>query len=449
MKLWQQQSNLHPDVEKFTTGRDRELDVWLAPFDVLGSLAHVTMLGEAGLLSPQEEQQLKTALREIYHQIEKGSFVLEEGVEDIHSQIELMLTRKLGDTGKKIHTGRSRNDQVLTDIRLFLRHEIKHLTVLINRLFDLLLARAETHKEILIPGYTHSQPAMPSSFGLWFSAWAESLADDMIMLEAAYRIINKNPLGSAAGYGSPFPLNRRRTTELLGFDELNYNVVYAQMGRGKTERVVATALAQVASTLSRLANDVVLFVNPQFGFLRLPDELTTGSSIMPHKKNPDVFELIRAWCNELQALPTTVSIVGINLMSGYHRDYQVLKELLFPSFRKLADCMKITQLMLEQMQVREDVLSDKRYDELFGVEEINRLVMQGIPFREAYLKVKQALADGTFCPQRNLHHTHEGSLGNLCLPEIKRLMEETMVRFDFARTEEALENLLLDRAAHR
>lgn len=442
MKLWQQKSHSHPDVEQFTTGRDREFDLWLAPFDVLGSLAHVIMLGETGLLTHQETQQLTAALREIYQQIEQGQFVLEEGVEDVHSQVELMLTRKLGDTGKKIHTGRSRNDQVLTDIRLFVRHEIQSLTRLICELFELLLSLAKKHKDVLIPGYTHSQPAMPSSFGLWFSAWAESLTDDVMMLETAYRIINKNPLGSAAGYGSPFPLNRRRTTELLGFDDMNYNVVYAQMGRGKTERIVATALAQVAATLSRLATDVVLFVNPQFGFLRLPDELTTGSSIMPHKKNPDVFELIRAWCNELQALPNTITLIGVNLMSGYHRDYQVLKELLFPSFRKLSECLKITHLMLQQIQVCEDVLSDKRYDDVFSVEEINRLVLQGIPFREAYLKVKQALADGTFSPQRSLHHTHEGSIGNLCLPEIKKMMEETLNRLNFGRAEEAIIQLL-------
>jgi argininosuccinate lyase len=442
MKLWQQQPHLHPLVEQFTTGRDRELDLWLAPFDVLGSLAHVTMLGETGLLNPEETKQLKAALREIYEQIEKGQFVIEEGVEDIHSQVELLLIRKLGDAGKKIHTGRSRNDQVLTDIRLFVRKETEHLTGLVEQLFELLLTRAEKHKDTLLPGYTHSQPAMPSSFGLWFSAWAESLVDDLIMLEAAYRIINKNPLGSAAGYGSPFPLNRRRTTELLGFNDLNYNVVYAQMGRGKTERIVAAAMAQLASTLSRLATDVILFVNPQFGFLRLPDELTTGSSIMPHKKNPDVFELIRAWCNELQALPNTIAMIGINLMSGYHRDYQVLKELLFPSMHRLASCLDITRLMLQHMEVREDALTGHSLDELFSVEEVNRLVMQGVPFREAYLRVKQAIADGTFSPGRTVKHTHEGSSGNLCLPEIRRMKDEVMKHFRFEQAHEALGKLL-------
>lgn len=442
MKLWQQQPHTHPDVDKFTTGRDRELDLWLAPFDVLGTLAHVTMLGEAGLLSPQETQQLLTALREIYLRIENGQFELEEGVEDVHSQIELMLTRQLGDAGKKIHTGRSRNDQVLTDIRLFTRHELHQISRLIRQLFDLLLSLAEKHKDVLIPGYTHSQPAMPSSFGLWFSSWAESLVDDLIFMEAAYRIINKNPLGSAAGYGSPFPLNRKRTTELLGFDNLNYNVVYAQMGRGRTERITAVALSQAASTLSRMATDVILFVNPQFGFLRLPDELTTGSSIMPHKKNPDVFELIRAWCNELQALPNTVSMVSANLMSGYHRDYQVLKDLLFPSFRKLSECLAITHLMLEHIQAREDVLSDKKYDDLFSVEEINRLVLQGVPFREAYNRVKQALAEGTLRPQKNLNHTLEGSLGNLCLDEIRKMMDEAFRRFDFNKAHQAINKLL-------
>ncbi|MCS6973761.1 MAG: argininosuccinate lyase [Cyclobacteriaceae bacterium] len=442
MKLWQKHSTLHPDMEKFTAGRDREFDLWLAPWDVIGSLAHVIMLGETGLLTPEETRQLVNGLRGIYQQMERGEFVLEAGVEDVHSQVELMLTRQLGEVGKKIHTGRSRNDQVLTDIRLFVRYEIQQVVQRVVQLAELLLERAERHKDVIIPGYTHSQPAMPSSFGLWFSAWAESLVDDLIMLEAAWRIINKNPLGSAAGYGTSFPLNRRRTTELLGFDNLNYNVVYAQMGRGKTERVMAVALAQVAATLARLSADVILFVNPQFGLLRLPDALTTGSSIMPHKKNPDGFELVRAYANRLQALPNTVALVCANLMSGYHRDYQILKEELFPAFRQLEACLNITHLMLSQIEIMTDLSGRNCPDELFSVEEVNRRVMKGVPFRDAYQQVKDELAAGTFKPDRTVAHTHEGSAGNLCLPEIRRMMEEVLSHFDFAKAGQAVEHLL-------
>jgi argininosuccinate lyase len=441
MKLWQQQSSLHPEVEKFTTGRDREFDLWLAPFDVLGSIAHAMMLGEVGLLSAEETRSLVNTLREIYQLAAQGDFRLEEGVEDVHSQVELMLTRKLGEVGKKIHTGRSRNDQVLTDIRLLLRQELEQIVQHIHSLFNLLLERADRHSQVLIPGYTHSQPAMPSSFGLWFSAWAESLVDDTLVLEAAWRVINKNPLGAAAGYGTSFPLNRTRTTELLGFDNLNYNVVYAQMGRGKTERIVAYALAGVGATLARMANDVCLFVNPQFGFMRLPDALTTGSSIMPHKKNPDVFELIRAYGNQLQALPNTITLIGTNLMSGYHRDYQILKEHLFPALRQLTECLKIARLMLEQVEVLSAV-HHKQFDNLYSVEEVNRLVLQGVPFRDAYMQVKEEIASGSFRPDKTIRHTHEGSMGNLCLPEIKRMMEEVTARFDFNKVRQATHHLL-------
>ncbi|GIV37451.1 MAG: argininosuccinate lyase [Cyclobacteriaceae bacterium] len=442
MKLWQQQSSLHPDVERFTTGRDREFDLWLAPFDVLGSIAHAIMLGEAGLLAAHEATQLAEALREIYRMAESGNFRIEEGVEDVHSQVELMLTRKLGDAGKKIHTGRSRNDQVLTDIRLLIRHEIENIVTETRQLFDLLLARARQHQQVLIPGYTHSQPAMPSSFGLWFGAWAESLVDDMILMGAAWQIANKNPLGSAAGYGSSFPLNRRRTTELLGFDDLNYNVVYAQMGRGKTERIVAYALAALGSTLARLATDVCMFVNPQFGFLRLPDSFTTGSSIMPHKKNPDVFELVRAYGNQLQALPNTIAIIGTNLMSGYHRDYQIVKEQLFPALRQITECLKITRLGLEQSQVLTGVIDEQQFDYIFSVEEVNRLVVKGVPFRDAYMKIKEAISAGTFTPDRRISHSHEGSIGNLCLPDIQRMMDTVIARFAFEKVNRALAALL-------
>ncbi len=442
MKLWQQQPSLHPDVERFTTGHDREFDLWLAPFDVLGSIAHAIMLGEAGLLPAHEAAQLAETLREIYRMTESGNFRIEEGVEDVHSQVELMLTRKLGDVGKKIHTGRSRNDQVLTDIRLLIRHEIENIVTETRRLFDLLLARARQHQQVLIPGYTHSQPAMPSSFGLWFGAWAESLVDDMILMGAAWQIANKNPLGSAAGYGSSFPLNRRRTTELLGFDDLNYNVVYAQMGRGKTERIVAYALAALGSTLARLATDVCLFVNPQFGFMRLPDSFTTGSSIMPHKKNPDVFELVRAYGNQLQALPNTIAMIGTNLMSGYHRDYQIVKEQLFPAFRQITECLKITRLGLEQSQVVTGVIDEHQFDYIFSVEEVNRLVLKGVPFRDAYMKIKEAISAQTFVPDRRISHSHEGSIGNLCLPDIQRMMDTAIARFAFEKVNRALAALL-------
>jgi argininosuccinate lyase len=442
MKLWQNRSDIHADVERFTIGADRHFDLLLAPFDILGSIAHVRMLGKAGLLTPEECTALVRALQALYYQTQEGTFTIDPETEDVHSQVELMLTRQLGEIGKKIHSGRSRNDQVLTDIRMFIRHEIESLITQVNRLFRLLLQKADQYKDVLIPGYTHSQPAMPSSFGLWFSAYAESLVDDVCMLEAAYRIINRNPLGSAAGYGSSFPLDRKLTTALLGFDDLVYNVVYAQMGRGKTERIVAVALAGFGATLVRLASDVILFVNPQFGFLRLPDELTTGSSIMPHKKNPDVFELIRAHANALQALPNTIHIITTNLISGYHRDYQILKEYLFPSFRTLSDCLQMTELMLSSADVCTDVLKSGQFDTIFSVEEVNRLVLGGVPFREAYRQVKEEIQKGTFRPVKNVHHTHEGSIGNLCLEEIKSIMEAIISRFDFDKVHAALAGLL-------
>lgn len=442
MKLWQNRSDIHADVERFTIGADRDFDLLLAPFDILGSIAHVRMLGKAGLLTPEESTALVRALQALYYQTQEGTFTIDPEAEDVHSQVELMLTRQLGEIGKKIHSGRSRNDQVLTDIRMFIRHEIESLITQVNRLFRLLLQKADQYKDVLIPGYTHSQPAMPSSFGLWFSAYAESLVDDVCMLEAAYRIINRNPLGSAAGYGSSFPLDRKLTTALLGFDDLVYNVVYAQMGRGKTERIVAVALAGFGATLVRLASDVILFVNPQFGFLRLPDELTTGSSIMPHKKNPDVFELIRAHANALQALPNTIHMITTNLISGYHRDYQILKEYLFPSFRTLSDCLQMTELMLSSADVCTDVLKSGQFDTIFSVEEVNRLVLGGVPFREAYRQVKEEIQKGTFRPVKNIHHTHEGSIGNLCLEEIKSIMEAIISRFDFDKVHAALAGLL-------
>jgi argininosuccinate lyase len=442
MKLWQNRSDIHADVERFTIGADRDFDLLLAPFDILGSIAHVRMLGKAGLLTPEECTALVRALQALYYQTQEGTFTIDPETEDVHSQVELMLTRQLGEIGKKIHSGRSRNDQVLTDIRMFIRHEIESLITQVNRLFRLLLQKADQYKDVLIPGYTHSQPAMPSSFGLWFSAYAESLVDDVCMLEAAYRIINRNPLGSAAGYGSSFPLDRKLTTALLGFDDLVYNVVYAQMGRGKTERIVAVALAGFGATLVRLASDVILFVNPQFGFLRLPDELTTGSSIMPHKKNPDVFELIRAHANALQALPNTIHMITTNLISGYHRDYQILKEYLFPSFRTLSDCLQMTELMLSSADVCTDVLKSGQFDTIFSVEEVNRLVLGGVPFREAYRQVKEEIQKGTFRPVKNIHHTHEGSIGNLCLEEIKSIMEAIISRFDFDKVHAALAGLL-------
>lgn len=444
MKLWQKDKDSRNEVTQFTTGKDRELDVYLAGYDVLGSLAHITMLNSIGLLTQEEFTVLSRELKAIYREIEKGNFRLDASVEDVHSQIEFWLTQKLGDVGKKIHSGRSRNDQVLVDIKLFLRAEIEHVVGHTKALFDLLIQKAEQNKHHLLPGYTHLQLAMPSSFGLWLGAYAESFVDDLTTLQAAYQVVNKNPLGSAAGYGSSFPLNRKMTTELLGFADLNYNVVYAQMGRGKTERVTASALANLAATLGKLAMDCTLYLNPNFAFISFPDELTTGSSIMPHKKNPDVLEIIRARCNALQALPNEISLITTNLPSGYHRDLQILKEKVFPAFADLTSCLSMMHLMIANITVKEDLLKDDKYKYLFSVEEVNRLVLQGIPFRDAYRQVGRQIESGTFTASAQVTHTHEGSMGNLCLPEIQAMMDNVLIGFDFATIHRALKNLLTE-----
>jgi argininosuccinate lyase len=443
MKLWQKDKGVLHDVEKFTVGNDQQLDMLLAPFDVIGSMAHITMLQSVGLLEQQELTLLATELRQIYQRITKGDFHIEKGIEDIHSQVEYELTKKLGDVGKKIHSGRSRNDQVLVDIKLYLRSEIQIIVTEIKQLFDLLIELSEKNKQHLLPGYTHLQLAMPSSFGLWFGAYAESLVDDTTCLQAAYKVVNKNPLGSAAGYGSSFPLNRQLTTELLGFDDLNYNVVYAQMSRGKTERILAAALSQVAGTLGKLAMDACLFMNQNFAFISFPEELTTGSSIMPHKKNPDVFELIRARCNQLQALPNDIALTITNLPSGYHRDLQLLKEMLFPAIGHLKDCIGMTHLMLSNIIVKENLLEDDNYKFLFSVEEVNKLVLSGMPFRDAYKKVGQDIEKGNYNPSKQLHHTHEGSLGNLCNDKIKEMMDRELSNFNFEKTNVAVHKLLV------
>ncbi len=442
MKLWQKEKASLKEVEQFTVGNDRELDIYLAPFDVLGSLAHIKMLESVGLLSEDELQSLEKALKEIYAQITSGRFKLDEGVEDIHSQVELMLTQKLGDVGKKIHSARSRNDQVLVDLKLYMRGEIEKLVVSTKGLFDLLIAQSEEYKDDLLPGYTHLQLAMPSSFGLWFGAYAESLADDMLTLEAAYRVVNKNPLGSAAGYGSSFPINRQMTTDLLGFDALNYNVVYAQMGRGKTERIVASALANIAATISRLSMDACLYLNQNFAFISFPEELTTGSSIMPHKKNPDVFELIRSHCNRIQALPNEIMLMTTNLPSGYHRDLQLIKEHIIPAFENLQHCLQMTHLMLANIQVKKDILKDEKYALLFSVEEVNKLVLQGIPFRDAYKKVAADIEQGKFSPTQTLQQTHAGSAGNLCNDAIRQMMDDIIQKLNFTKVKIALQQLL-------
>ena len=442
MKLWQKDKGSLKEVDKFTVGNDRELDIYLAPFDVLGSLAHTKMLASVGLLSKAELVVLEVALKEIYQQITKGNFTLDEGVEDIHSQVELMLTQKLGDVGKKIHSARSRNDQVLVDLKLFLRSEIEKLVHSTKEFFDLLILQSEKYKDDLLPGYTHLQLAMPSSFGLWFGAYAESLVDDLITLEAAYQIVNKNPLGSAAGYGSSFPINRTMTTQLLGFDDLNYNVVYAQMGRGKTERIVAAALANIAATLSKLSMDACLYLNQNFSFISFPDELTTGSSIMPHKKNPDVFELIRSHCNRIQALPNEIMLMTTNLPSGYQRDLQLLKEHIIPALKNLQNCLQMAGLMLSNIHVKKDLLQDEKYKYLFSVEEVNKLVLQGIPFRDAYKKIGLAIEAGNFTYSVETAHTHQGSIGNLCNLEIKTMMEAVIKKYNFQKVHTAIKNLL-------
>ena len=443
-KLWEKNIDVNPEIERFTVGRDRELDLLLARYDILGSIAHSTMLESIGMLTRDEMTALHQELRNIYGIIEKGGFVIEEGVEDVHSQVELMLTRKLGDTGKKIHSGRSRNDQVLVDLKLFTRHELKGVCENVKELFDALIEQSERHKDVLMPGYTHLQVAMPSSFGLWFGAYAESLADDMLFLQASYRMCNRNPLGSAAGYGSSFPLNRTMTTELLGFESMNYNVVYAQMGRGKCERNVAYALASVAGTLAKLAFDACMFNSQNFGFVKLPAECTTGSSIMPHKKNPDVFELLRAKCNRLQALPTDIMLIMNNLPVGYFRDLQIIKELFLPAFEALNDCLQMATYIIKRIEANHDILSDSRYDAMFSVEEVNRLAAEGMPFRDAYKKVGLDIEAGTFTPNKDVHHTHEGSIGNLCNKEITALMESIYGGMEFDKATEA-ERALLNR----
>ena len=442
MKLWQKNKASLKEVETFTVGKDREMDLYLAAFDVLGSLAHTTMLEQIGLLTKEELALLKVELKNIYREIQSGNFSLQDQVEDIHSQVELLLTERLGDTGKKIHSARSRNDQVLVDVKLFLRNEIEETVQAIQPFFQLLQQQSEAFKNHLLPGYTHLQIAMPSSFGLWFGAYAESLVDDVITLQGAYRVVNKNPLGSAAGYGSSFPINRTLTTQLLGFADLNYNVVYAQMGRGKAERITAQALTNLADTLSRLSMDMVLYVNQNFDFVSFPAELTTGSSIMPHKKNPDVFELIRSHCNRIKALPNEITLMTTNLPSGYHRDLQLLKEHLFPAFQTLRDCISIASVMLANISVKENIVTDEKYKYIFSVEEVNKLVLQGIPFRDAYKQVGRSIEAGEFTYSTALNHTHEGSAGNLCTAQIKQQMDDAVAAFEFARYHDAIGALL-------
>lgn len=442
MKLWQKDKEVSKSVEQFTVGKDREMDMHLAAADVLGSLAHTKMLASIGLLNEDDLNAVQKELKSIYKDIESGNFIIEDGVEDVHSQVELLLTKRIGDAGKKIHSGRSRNDQVLVDLKLFFRSQIKQLVNNTEVLFKQLISQSEEHKDKLLPGYTHLQIAMPSSFGLWFGAYAESLADDLEMMLAAWKICNKNPLGSAAGYGSSFPLNRTMTTRLLGFDTLNYNVVYAQMGRGKTERILAQAMSSIAATLAKMAMDVCLFINQNFGFISFPDELTTGSSIMPHKKNPDVFELIRSRCNKIQALPTEIAMMTVNLPSGYHRDLQLLKENLFPAFQSLNECIEMTAYMLQNIRIKDDILKDPKYAYLFSVEAVNEEVLKGMPFREAYKKVGMEIERGEFKAPASVNHTHEGSIGNLCNDQITGLFENTLSAFNFKKVEESIEALL-------
>lgn len=442
MKLWEKSTQVNEKIEKFTVGKDREMDLYLAEFDVLGSLAHVEMLESVGLLEKEELEILSTELKVIYQLAKANEFVIEDGVEDVHSQVELMLTRKLGDIGKKIHSGRSRNDQVLVDLKLFTRSEIEKTVKAVSSLFDVLIGQSNRYKNVFMPGYTHLQIAMPSSFGLWFGAYAESLADDLQLLLSAWKITNRNPLGSAAGYGSSFPLNRRMTTELLGFDTMNYNVVYAQMGRGKMERIVSTALASVAATVAKLAFDACLFTSQNFNFIKLPDEFTTGSSIMPHKKNPDVFELTRAKCNKIQAIPQQITMITNNLPSGYFRDLQIIKEVFVPAFADLQDCLEMTAMMMDRIEVNNEILNDPKYDYLFSVEEVNRLVLEGMPFRDAYKKVGLAIEAGTFLPEKTIDHTHDGSIGNLCNDEIRCYKEGVENEFKFGKVQEAIERLV-------
>ena len=442
MKLWEKNYEVNAEIDRFTVGRDREMDLYLAPYDVLGSMAHITMLESIGLIEKDELPVLLQELRNIYALTQKGEFVIEDGIEDVHSQVELMLTRRLGDMGKKIHSGRSRNDQVLVDLKLFTRHQLRLVANDVKDLFDQLIAKSNQYKDVLMPGYTHLQVAMPSSFGLWFGAYAESLCDDMLFLQAAYKMTNRNPLGSAAGYGSSFPLNRQMTTDLLGFDSMDYNVVYAQMGRGKTERNVAFALASIAGTMAKLAFDACLFNSQNFGFVKLPKECTTGSSIMPHKKNPDVFELIRSKSNKLQSLPYQITMMMNNLPVGYFRDLQIIKEVFLPAFDELRDCLRMTAYIINKIEVNDHILDDPRYDPMFSVEEVNRLAAEGMPFRDAYKKVGLDIEAGRFTPDKHIHHTHEGSIGNLCNDRIEALMREVVAAFGFERADQAEQRLL-------
>ena len=441
-KLWEKNTQVNSKIEAFTIGSDRELDVFLARYDVLGSMAHIKMLESVGLLQPDELDSLLKELKNIYQLANEGQFTIEKGVEDVHSQVEMLLTGKLGDMGKKIHSGRSRNDQVLLDLKLFTRAEIEKTVSAVTGLFDVLIAQSNRYKDVLLPGYTHLQVAMPSSFGLWFGAYAESLADDLQLLLSAWKITNRNPLGSAAGYGSSFPLNRQMTTDLLGFDSMNYNVVYAQMGRGKMERTVANALASVAATVAKLAFDACMFTSQNFGFIRLPDEFTTGSSIMPHKKNPDVFELTRAKCNKIQSLPQQIMMITNNLPSGYFRDLQIIKEVFIPVFAELTDCLEMTSLMMAQVEINKDILKDPRYDFLFSVEEVNRLTLSGVPFRDAYKHVGLDIEAGNFKPVKTVNHTHEGSIGNLCNDEICAYKDGILAQFTFEQVHKAEKTLL-------
>ena len=441
-KLWEKSVQVNKDIERFTVGRDREMDLYLAKHDVLGSMAHITMLESIGLLTKEELNVLLAELRNIYAVADRGEFIIEEGIEDVHSQVELMLTRRLGDMGKKIHSGRSRNDQVLLDLKLFTRSQIQELVELVSGLFDVLISQSNRYKDVLLPGYTHLQVAMPSSFGLWFGAYAESLVDDLQLMQAAYRICNRNPLGSAAGYGSSFPLNRQMTTDLLGFDSLDYNVVYAQMGRGKMERTVAFAMAGIAATLSKLAFDACMFNSQNFGFIKLPDQFTTGSSIMPHKKNPDVFELTRAKCNKLQGLPQQIILISNNLPSGYFRDLQIIKEVFLPAFDELKDCLRMVTHMMREVKVNEHILDDDKYSLLFSVEEVNRRVLAGMPFRDAYKQVGLDIEADKFVPSKSVNHTHEGSIGNLCNEPIAAMMRSVIGSFSFERMNEAEKKLI-------
>ena len=442
MKLWTKGFDTNKEIERFTVGKDREMDLMMAKFDVIGSLAHIKMLQSINLLTLEEHDILKKELLIILDEIKSNNFQIEENVEDVHSQVELLLTRRVGEIGKKVHSGRSRNDQVLLDLKLFIRDKITEVVNISEELFNTLIELSEKYKDVMMPGYTHYQVAMPSSFGLWFACWAESLIDDLTQLEAAYKITNKNPLGSAAGYGSSFPLNRTLTTELLGFDTLNYNVVYAQMGRGKVERIVSQAFSSIAQTLSKMSQDVCLFTNQNYEFMKLPNEITTGSSIMPHKKNPDVFELVRAKCNKLSSLSNEITLITTNLSSGYHRDLQMIKESFMPAFDDLIDCLQISNYSLKQISVNKDILNDDRYKYLFSVEEVNNLVLQGKSFRDAYREVGDNIESGKYdFDNQTTNHTHEGSIGNLCNVQIRNQMQLIIEKFNFDKVDKAIESL--------